>query len=234
MPAQSPIAVVARSLFVASIVTLGGLGATVAQNPPAMPGYTGANAATQRRIESDAVALPSPANAAEYARALSREPHMAGTPAQARTRDYVIDRMRSWGLETEVRAYEVWMPHPTSVKVWRVSPNPRELSLAEGPVPGDSTSSLPEVPPINGYGGSGDVTAEVVYVNYGLIEDYATLDSLGVSVRGKVVVARYGRSFRGIKAREAERHGAAALLIYSDPQDRRHPERSRHPADRCR
>jgi N-acetylated-alpha-linked acidic dipeptidase len=127
--------------------------------------------------------------------------------------------MRSWGLETSVRAYDVWMPHPISVRVWRVAPDARELALTEGPVPGDSTSTLPEVPPINGYGGSGDVTAEVVYVNYGLIEDYATLDSLGVSVRGKIAVARYGRSFRGIKAREAERHGAAALLIYSDPQD---------------
>lgn len=184
-----------------------------------MPGYGAAGAATQRRIEADVIALPSPTSAAEAARVLSREPHVAGTPAQARTRDYVIERMRSWGLETEVRAYEVWMPHLTTVRVWRVSPDPRELALAEGPVPGDSTSMLPQVPPINGYGGTGDVTAEVVYVNYGLIEDYATLDSLGVSVRGKVAVARYGRSFRGIKAREAERHGAVALLIYSDPQD---------------
>jgi N-acetylated-alpha-linked acidic dipeptidase len=184
-----------------------------------MPGYGATGAAAQRKVEADAMAIPSPTSAAELARALSREPHMAGTPAQARTRDYVIDHMRAWGLQTEVRAYDVWMPHPTSVKVWRVSPNPRELSLAEGPVPGDSTSSLPELPPINGYGGSGDATGEVVYVNYGLIEDYATLDSLGVSVRGKVAIARYGRSFRGIKAREAEKHGAAALLIYSDPQD---------------
>ena len=189
------------------------------QSPPAIPGYAAANAGVERRTETDAIALPSPTNAAEYSRALSREPHMSGTPAQARTRDYVIDRMRSWGLETEVRAYEVWMPHPTSIRVWRVSPDARELALAEGPVAGDSTSSMPEVPPINGYGGSGDVTAEVVYVNYGLIEDYATLDSLGVSVRGKVAVARYGRSFRGIRAREAERHGAVALLIYSDPAD---------------
>jgi N-acetylated-alpha-linked acidic dipeptidase len=218
MPAHSTTAVVLRGLLLTSTLAIG-LGATVAQNPPAMPGYGAANAAAQRRIENDAAAVPSPANAAEYARALSREPHMSGTPAQARTRDYVIERMRAWGLETEVRAYEVWMPHPTSVRVWRVAPDARELSLAEGPVPGDSTSSLPEVPPVNGYGGSGDVTAEVVYVNYGLIEDYATLDSLGVSVRGKVAIARYGRSFRGIKAREAERHGAVALLIYSDPQD---------------
>jgi N-acetylated-alpha-linked acidic dipeptidase len=189
------------------------------QVPGSMPGYSGASADAERRAEAAAIAVPSPASAGEHARALSREPHVSGTPAQARTRDYVIGQMRSWGLETSVRAYDVWMPHPTSVRVWRVSPDSRELSLAEGPLAEDSTSALPEVPPINGYGGTGDVTAPVVYVNYGLIEDYATLDSLGVAVRGKIAVARYGRSFRGIKAREAERHGAVALLIYSDPQD---------------
>ena len=206
-----------RGVFTSALAL--GIASTRTQSPAPLPGYGAASAVVEQRVEADAAALPSPVNAAEYARALSREPHMAGTPAQARTRDYVIERMRSWGLETEVRAYEVWMPHPTSIRVWRVSPDSRELTLAEGPVEGDSTSTLPEVPPINGYGGTGDVTAEVVYVNYGLIEDYATLDSLGVSVRGKVAVARYGRSFRGIKAREAERHGAVALLIYSDPQD---------------
>jgi N-acetylated-alpha-linked acidic dipeptidase len=209
---------VSRGILVVACVAIG-VGATASQTSTTMAGYAPATAAAQRQAEATVIGLPSPSNAAEYARALSREPHVAGTPAQARTRDYVIDRMRSWGLETEVRAYEVWMPHPTTVRVWRVSPEPRELPLAEGPVPGDSSSALPEVPPVNGYGGTGDVTAELVYVNYGLIEDYATLDSLGVSVRGKIAVARYGRSFRGIKAREAERHGAVALLIYSDPQD---------------
>jgi N-acetylated-alpha-linked acidic dipeptidase len=196
-----------------------GVAAARIQSPSKMPGYSETGADAERRVEAAAIALPSAESAGVYARALSREPHMSGTPAQARTRDYVIERMRSWGLETSVRAYQVWMPHPTSVRVWRVSPDARELSLAEGPISVDSTSALPEVPAINGYGGGGDVTGEVVYVNYGLIEDYATLDSLGVSVRGKIVLARYGRSFRGIKAREAERHGAAALLIYSDPQD---------------
>jgi len=196
-----------------------GVAAARTQSPTPMPGYSATSAEAERRMEAAAIAVPSPESAAVYARALSREPHMSGTPAQARTRDYVIERMRSWGLETSVRAYQVWMPHPTSIRVWRVSPNSRELTLAEGPIPVDSTSSLPEVPPINGYGGSGDVTGEVVYVNYGLIEDYATLDSLGISVKGKIVVARYGRSYRGIKAREAEKHGAAALIIYSDPAD---------------
>ena len=144
---------------------------------------------------------------------------MAGTPAQARTRDYVIAQMRAMGLETEVRHYRVWLPHATGVHLWRISPDPRELTLAEPPVPGDSTSSQWQYPTVNGSSAPGDVRGQVVYVNYGLVEDYAKLDSLGVSVRGRIAIARYGRSFRGIKAREAERHGALGLVIYSDPAD---------------
>jgi N-acetylated-alpha-linked acidic dipeptidase len=145
---------------------------------------------------------------------------MAGTPAQARTRDYVVSQMKSWGLETEVRSYSVWMPHPLSTRVWRIAPNPIELNLQEGPIPEDTTSvAFPQVTPFNGYGAAGDVRGDVVYVNYGLIEDYAQLDSMGVLVKGKIAIARYGRSYRGIKAREAEKHGAVGLLIYSDPAD---------------
>jgi N-acetylated-alpha-linked acidic dipeptidase len=188
-----------------------------AQQP--LTGFAATNVGRQRQIESDAIRRPSPESASAHSRTLSRESHVAGTPAQATTRDYVIERMRRWGLETEVRAYDVWMPHATSVRVARVSPSPKELTLAEPLVGADPASRLPQYPTVNGYSGQGDVTAEIVYVNYGLIEDYSQLDSLGVSVRGKIAVARYGRSFRGIKAREAEKHGAAALLIYSDPQD---------------
>jgi N-acetylated-alpha-linked acidic dipeptidase len=187
--------------------------------PLVMPGYSRAAAQQQRDLESDALRRPSAGRARAHARALTREAHVAGTPAQARTRDYVVNQMRSWGIETEARAYEIWLPHPTSVRVWRASPNPIELQLAEPPIASDSQSQLPQYPTVNGYSGVGDVSAEVVYVNYGLIEDYAQLDSMGVDVRGRIVIARYGRSFRGIKAREAERHGAVALLIYSDPQD---------------
>ena len=190
-----------------------------AQQAPSIPGYDPTSAASERSLEASAVARPTPASAAEYSRALTREVHVSGTAAQARTRDYVIAQMKSWGLETEVRAYDVFMPIPTAVHVWRVSPSPKELPLAEPRVAIDPTSAQAAYPTVNGYSGEGDATADVVYVNYGLIEDYAKLDSLGVSVKGKVVVARYGRSFRGIKAREAEKHGAVALLIYSDPQD---------------
>ncbi|HZE09250.1 MAG TPA: M20/M25/M40 family metallo-hydrolase [Gemmatimonadaceae bacterium] len=185
-----------------------------------MPGYSEQAAAVERATEADAIVRPSASRASAESRFLSLQPHMAGTPAQARTRDYVIDQMKSWGLETEVRTYTVWMPHPLSAQIWRIAPNPIELTLKEGAVPEDTTSfSFPQVMPFNGYGAAGDVRGEVVYVNYGLIEDYAQLDSMGVSVKGKIAVARYGRSYRGIKAREAEKHGALGLIIYSDPAD---------------
>jgi N-acetylated-alpha-linked acidic dipeptidase len=186
--------------------------------PTPMPGFSPARAEQERTLEADVTARPSASVARSHSQALSKETHVAGSAAQERTRDYVIRQMREMGLETEVRRYDVFMPYPTSVRVWRIAPTEKELPLEEPPVAGDSTSALRQFLTVNGYSGTGDVTGDVVFVNYGLIEDYARLDSLGVSVRGRIAVARYGRSFRGIKAREAERNGAAALLIYSDPQ----------------
>ena len=184
------------------------------------PGYSPQSAAAERAAEADVISRPSPSSASAHSKFLSFQPHMAGTPAQARTRDYVVSQMKSWGLETEVRSYSVWMPHPLSTRVWRITPDLIELNLQEGPIPEDTTSvAFPQVMPFNGYGAAGDVRGEVVYVNYGLIEDYAQLDSMGVLVKGKIAIARYGRSYRGIKAREAEKHGAVGLMIYSDPAD---------------
>lgn len=184
-----------------------------------MSGYTAAATAREKALEASAIALPSPASAAAHSKFLASETHVAGTPAQVRTRDYVIAQMKQWGLETEVRTYDVWLPIPTAVHLWRVDGGVKALSLPEPPVKGDPSSGQAQYLTVNGYSGVGDVTGDVVYVNYGLIEDYAQLDSIGVSVKGKIAVARYGRSFRGIKAREAEKHGAIALIIYSDPQD---------------
>jgi N-acetylated-alpha-linked acidic dipeptidase len=185
-----------------------------------MTGYTTANATAQRAAESAAIARPDTVRIGALARALADRPHVAGTAAQARTRDLVIAAMKEAGLETEVREYEVWLPHTVEYGVWRITPSPRKLDLREGSTPSDPTTvAHVEYPTVNGYSGTGDATGEVVYVNYGLIEDYAQLDSMGVSVKGKIAVARYGRSFRGIKAREAEKRGALALLMYSDPAD---------------
>ena len=184
-----------------------------------LTGFAAAHASAQRAVEAEVIRSADRAAARTLSRDLSREVHVAGTPAQARTRDYVIARMKAWGLETEVREYDVYLPHPVAAGVWRVAPGRKALPLGEPALAADPTSRLPQYPAVNGYSGAGDATGEVVYVNYGLIEDYAQLDSIGVSVRGKIAVARYGRSFRGIKAREAEQRGAVALIIYSDPAD---------------
>ncbi len=185
-----------------------------------MTGYSAARAAAQRAAEASAITHPDTARIQTLARALADRPHIAGTAAQARTRDLVLAALRDAGVPTEVREYQVWLPHTVEYGVWRIAPNPKELDLREGRIAEDPTTlAHPEYPTVNGYSGTGDVTGEVVYVNYGLIEDYAQLDSIGVSVKGKIAIARYGRSFRGIKAREAEKRGALALLMYSDPAD---------------
>jgi len=190
-----------------------------AQQLPSIPGYSPAASYAQRQLEQAAIAGPLATRAKTNAAELSKEPHVAGTAAQKRTADYVIAQMKAMGLETELRTYDVWLPHATEVKITRFGRDTVAFDLVEPGIPGDPATQLPQYLTVNGSSGAGVGEGEVVFVNFGLIEDYATLDSLGVSVKGKVVLARYGRSFRGIKAREAEKRGAVALLIYTDPLD---------------
>ena len=209
------------ALATASAFSLSALLPTLlpAQSPTTMPGYSASAAAIQRRLEQDAIQAPQAARARTHSAALSKEPHVAGTPAQKRTADYVIAQMKAMGLETELRRYDVYLPHATGVKITRMGRDTALLDLQEPGIPGDAATMLPQYLPVNGYGGAGIGEGELVFVNFGLIEDYATLDSMGISVKGKVVLARYGRSFRGIKSREAEKRGAVAVLIYTDPLD---------------
>ncbi|MDQ8160515.1 MAG: M20/M25/M40 family metallo-hydrolase [Gemmatimonadota bacterium] len=190
-----------------------------AQAASTMPGYAQSAAAAQRRLEQEVIQGPQGARARAHSAALSKEPHVAGTPAQKRTADYVIAQMKAMGLETELRTYDVYLPHATGVKITRMGRDTAVLDLQEPGIPRDAATMLPQYLPVNGYGAAGVGEGELVFVNFGLIEDYATLDSMGVSVKGKVVLARYGRSFRGIKSREAEKRGAVAVLIYTDPLD---------------
>ena len=214
MPAQA-----IRLAVVASLTLLtSALPSTAAAQSP-MTGFTARGAAREQALESVLLRAGDSAQAVRDRRTLSAEPHLAGSPAQQRTAAYVLREMKRAGLDTSRMDFRVYMPYPDSTIVELVSPARVRLDLAEPPIPGDTTTYLPQVPAMNGSAGDGNVTAPLVYVNYGLIEDYAVLDSMGVSVRGKIAIARYGRSFRGIKAREAERHGAVALILYSDPQD---------------
>ncbi|HYR09890.1 MAG TPA: hypothetical protein VEQ60_19105, partial [Longimicrobium sp.] len=112
----------------------------------AMPGYSPQAAERERAAEAAAVAAPSAQRAEQHSRVLSAETHVAGTPAQRRTADYVIAQMREMGLETEVRTYRVWLPHATSARVWRVSPDPVELDLPEPAIPGDPSTTQWQYP----------------------------------------------------------------------------------------
>ena len=184
-----------------------------------MPGFTAAGAAREVQLERRLQSIPDTATAQVWTRALAAKPHVAGTPAQKETADYVLRQMASWGLDTQRVAFKVYLPFHDSTIVERITPTRLRLTLEEPPVPGDPTTILKPWPAMNGNSGKGDVTAPLIYVNQGLPADYALLDSLGMSVRGKIAIVRYGGSFRGIKAREAEAHGAVGLLIYSDPKD---------------
>ena len=205
-----------RTLLPLTCLTLLAIPAA-AQSP--LTGFAPASAAREQRTEAALQTGVDTASARLYARTLAGKPHVAGTPAQQETADFVLRTMAGYGLDTSRVNFKVWIPFPDSTIVEIERPERRRLDLTEPPVPGDPTTQLPAWPAMNGTAGSGDVTAPVVYANYGLPDDYAVLDSLGVDVRGKVVIARYGRSFRGIKEREAADRGAAALLLYSDPQD---------------
>lgn len=172
-------------------------------------------------IEQQFRAVPSAATAREELRRLTAEAHIAGSPEDYATAVYVRDQMRSFGLRSELKEYQVLLPYPRTPSIVElVAPRRERLQVREDIVPQDLTSSSRRIVPLyNGYSASGDVTAPLVYVNYGLPNDYEAVKKAGVEVKGKIVIARYGNSFRGVKAKVAEENGAIGLIIYSDPED---------------
>ena len=201
-------------LVLTSIAPLG-----LSQN--AIDGFNAERAVAQRRWEEQFRAVPTPASAREHLRRLTLEPHIAGTKEDYDTAIYVRDHLRSYGLAAELKEYDVWLNYPKTPSVLELITTRRQrLSTHEAIVPGDPSTSHPKITPLfNGYAASGDVTAPIVYANYGLPDDYQALKKIGVDVKGKVVIVRYGNSFRGVKAKVAEDQGAIGCIIYSDPED---------------
>ncbi|HET9065875.1 MAG TPA: M20/M25/M40 family metallo-hydrolase [Gemmatimonadales bacterium] len=183
------------------------------------PGFRAPSVAGQAALETRLMAVMDADTMRSQMHVLAARAHVAGTPAQRETAAHVLRAMAGWGLDTSRAAYRVFLPYHDSTIVEVVGTTRQRLSLTEPELAEDPTTGTPQWPAMNGYSGAGDVTAPVVYVNYGLPADYDQLTEMGVEVRGRVVIARYGRSYRGIKAREAEAHGAVALLLYSDPKD---------------
>jgi N-acetylated-alpha-linked acidic dipeptidase len=179
------------------------------------------DAATENSVESRFQAVPDPKLAEEHLRILTQAPHVAGSPEDKATADYVAQKFREAGLGTEIVEYRAWFNLPSEISVDVTAPPDVHM---HGPtrehVEGDPYQDDPRVlVPFNAMSPSGDVEAEVVYANYGTPEDFQKLEQLKVDVRGKIVLVRYGQNFRGVKAFVAQEHGAAGVLIYSDPAD---------------
>ena len=187
-----------------------------------LDGFTPEETSRQRRLEEQFRAAPLAASARAHLQHLTAEPHVAGTREDYATALYVRDRLRSYGLAAELEEYQVLLPYPKQPSLVELITTSRRtrLKVEEPTLTLDPTSASSKIIPLfNGYSASGDVTAPLVYVNYGLPNDYEALRKIGVEVRGRIVIARYGNSFRGVKAKVAEQHGAIGLIIYSDPAD---------------
>ena len=166
-------------------------------------------------------AIPDARNIGEYVRIMSARPHHLGSPYGKQTAEWILARFKEWGWDAQIENYDVLFPTPKERLVEMVEPTTFRLALEEPPVAVDPTSSqkAEQLPPFNAYSIDGDVTGPLIYVNYGLPSDYEELDRRGISVKGAIVIARYGASWRGIKPKVAAERGAIGCLIYSDPRD---------------
>ncbi|HKE32542.1 MAG TPA: M28 family metallopeptidase [Candidatus Angelobacter sp.] len=175
----------------------------------------------QHQWDQKFITVPDPARAEQHLRTLTQEPHVAGSPEDRKTADYVAEKFKEAGLQTEIVEYKVWMNRPAEVSVTITAPPNVNLNApAHEHVSSDPYQDDPRIlPGFNGSSPSGDVEADVIYANYGRPEDFKKLDDLKVDVRGKIVIVRYGENFRGVKSFIAEEHGAAGVIIYSDPWD---------------
>ena len=174
----------------------------------------------QHQLEEKARAVPDPARLRKYMEYMAAQPHHAGSARDKIVADWALAQLKDWGLDAHIEEFEALLPWPTVRQVSIVSPKPFTLKLKEPAVSEDPNSGDPSgLPTYNAYSASGDVTSDVVYVNYGVPDDYEYLARHNIDVKGKIVLARYGKSWRGIKPKVAAEHGAIACLIYSDPHE---------------
>ncbi len=211
-------------------ISLAPLRAHVAADDKPLYGYSAESSRIEREWEEKLRAIPNPENLRAYMQRLSARPHHVGSPYDKDNAEWIAAKFKEFGLETHIESYDVLFPTPKERLVellecsgaggtdcrTRFTAKLEEPSLPEDPTSNQKSEQLPT---FNAYSRDGDVTAPLVYVNYGIPEDYEQLEKLGVSVKGAIVIARYGHSWRGIKPKVAAEHGALGCLIYSDPHE---------------
>ncbi len=196
------------TLAVCTLTLLGAYGS------PATPGE-------QEALEQRFDAAINPADLDRWMKLLASQPNQVGSPHDKSNAEYVLARFKAWGWDAHIETFEVLYPTPISETLELLGKKRFKATLQEPPIPGDSSARARDyaLPAYVAYQGDGDVTAGLVYVNYGMPDDYKQLQRLGVSVKGKIVIARYGSGWRGLKPKLAQEHGAVGCLIYSDPAD---------------
>jgi N-acetylated-alpha-linked acidic dipeptidase len=192
-----------------------------ADSDHALRGYSAAASSTERQWERKFRDIPQPDRLRENMRRLSARPHHVGSPYDKDNAEWIAAQLKSWGFDTQIETFEVLFPTPKERALELVEPVKYTAKLEEPALPEDPTSNQKseQLPTYNAYSADGDVTAPVVYVNYGTPADYEELERMGVSVSGAIALARYGASWRGIKPKVAAEHGAVGCLIYSDPHE---------------
>ena len=195
----------------------------VAPSPADTPlrGFFPQSVQAQRDLESRFRAMPDGARMKEAMRRLSARPHHVGSPYDKDNAEWILSQFKSYGWDAHIENFDVLFPTPVDRVVELVAPTTFKASLQETALPGDPTSNQQseQLPSYNAYSVDGDVTGPLVFVNYGVPADYEELEQRGISVKGAIVIAKYGGSWRGIKPKVAAEHGAVGCLIYSDPRD---------------
>ncbi len=210
-----------RLIALLSFLAITTLAQQSANNAPSTQVFGFRDFTTQHQWDQKFIAVPDPSLAEQHLRILTAEPHVAGSPEDKKTADYVAQKFKEAGLQTEMVEYKVWMNRPEEISVSVTAPanvkmnGPHREHVSNDPYQDDPRVLMP----FNGSSPSGDAEADVVYANYGRPEDFKKLEEMKVDVRGKIVIVRYGDNFRGVKSFVAEQHGAAAVIIYSDPWD---------------
>ncbi len=189
--------------------------------PGGLLGFPSARVTAQRALEQRFDAALHPAELKEWMRRLTARPHHIGSAYGKANAEFIAAQFRDWGFDTRIEEFRVLFPTPKTRVMEMVAPTIYKATLAEPAIREDATSgqAAEQLPIYNAYSVDGDVTGEVVYVNYGVPKDYEELERRGIDVKGRIALARYGLSWRGIKPKVAAEHGAIGCLIYSDPRD---------------
>lgn len=207
--------------YVVCIILLGGLAAGIAGAPGALPGYSAVSGQAEQKWEGKFRSMIEAEKVRRNDQFLSAYPHFAGSPQDRKNAEWILSKFKQYGWNAHIETFDVLLPSPRTRLVEMVAPSRYQVKLEEPTVPEDPTSSQHslQIPTYNVYSADGDVTAPLVYVNYGMRQDYERLARKGVSVRGAIVIARYGMIWRGLKPKLAAQHGAVGCIMYTDPRD---------------